>query len=207
MLVMQAITISKIYFLQIKSWFSWFFLYSIFFPVGSIFFIRVLGNNSDPLRLVAGASVLSISIVSINATAYWIMTDRFQKRIQLITTMPIHQYIYFSGIIVVSVVQSVINVHVLLAVLKIFGFTFKYSFGVIGAILITSCLFSVFGILIGKGAKDASHGSLLMNLFGTGAVLICPIFYSISVLPEFIGKIVAFFPYTLAYRAFYHLFG
>jgi uncharacterized membrane protein YfcA len=113
MLVTQAITISKIYFLQIKSWFSWFFLYSIFFPVGSIFFIKILGNHSDPLRLVAGASVLSISIVSINATAYWIMTDRFQKKIQLLKTLPMNQYIYYAGIIIVSVVQSLVNVNVL----------------------------------------------------------------------------------------------
>ena len=203
----HALTISKIYFLQIKSWFLWFFLYSIFFPVGSIFFIKVVGGGADPLRLVAGATVLSISIVSINATAYWIMTDRFQKRVQLMKTMPLHPMIYYSGITIVSVVQSTMNVHVLLAVLKLSHFSFAYSYKTMAAIVLTSCVFSLFGILIGKSAKDTSHGSLLMNLFGTGAVLLCPIFYSIKVLPELLGKIVSFLPYTLAFDVFYNLLG
>jgi hypothetical protein len=203
---MQAITISKIYFLQIKSWFAWFFLYSIFLPVGSIFFIKVVGKSSDPLRLVAGASVLTITIVSINATAYWIMTDRFQKRIQLLMTMPTYRYMYYWGIIIVSVAQSVVNVHALLIILRLFGFSFNYSIWVFVAVLVTSSLLSVIGIFIGKVAKDASHGSLMMNLFGTGAVLICPVFYPLSVLPDSIAIFIQFLPYTLAFKVFYFLY-
>lgn len=202
----QIFTISKIYFLQIKDWAVWFFLYTLFFPVGLVFFIKVIGNDTDSIRLVAGATTLSISIVSINSTAYWIMTDRFQHRLELIKSMPLTPYGYYFAIILVSAVQTTINVHVLIGVMRVLGCAVKYSAMVPITIIATTSLFSVFGIFIGNKAKDTSHGSLMMNLFGTGAVLICPIFYPISVLPESIAGFAVFLPHMLAFQAFYFLY-
>ncbi len=202
MILIDALNVARIYFIQIKNWFLWFFLYTLLFPIGLIFFLRVASNNIDSVRLAAGATVLSISTIAVNATGYWVITDRFQYRIQLIKSLPISFASYYMAIIIVSVSQSLINIYILVFVLKAFDFAIRISPLLSLAVFTTTIFFSLFGIFIGRIVKDTSHGTLMMNLFSTGAVLMCPIFYPIEALPLGIARIAALMPHTIAFRVF-----
>lgn len=205
-MTLQIAAVAKIYFLQIKTWSLWFLLYTILFPLGLIFYVSVVGKCADPARLVAGGSVFTISVVSINATGYWIMTDRFQNQLELLKSMPIGTHIYYSAIILVAIVQSLVNVHALIVVLKVLRFDANYTLLILPATALISGLFCIIGILIGNFVKDTSHGSLMVNLFGSGLVFICPIFYPMSLLPESAARVIALLPHMLAFRFFYLLF-
>lgn len=202
----QIVTVSRIYFLQIRSWFMWFLLYTILFPLGLIFYVSVVGKFIDPVGLVAGGSVFTISVISINATGYWIMTDRFQRQVELLKSMPMSMYVYYLAIVLVAIVQSLVNVHMLIAILKILHFYANYTLWVLPVTVLISGAFCIIGIFIGNFVRDTSHGALMINLFGSGLVLICPLFYPMSILPESIAGIFAVLPHTLAFRVFYFLY-
>lgn len=202
----QVAAVSKIYFYQIKSWFLWFMLYTVLFPLGLIFFTRALGGSIGAARLAAGGTIFAISAVSINATGYWVMNDRFLRQFELLKSMPMHMFLYYISISFVAVCQSLVNVHVLIAVLKTFHLYIHYSFWIVPATVIVSVAFSSIGLLLGRYVKDMNHGSLMMNLIGSGLVFICPIFYPASVLPERIADFATYLPHTVAFRMFSMLY-
>lgn len=160
----------------------------------------------EPARLAAGATVLSISSIGINATGYWVMMDRFEKRIQIINSLAVHKFSYYLGIVFVSVMQSLINVFILIAILNVFSIHAKMSLALAPAIVATSMLFAVVGITVGKYVKDTSHGSLMMNLLSTGAVFVCPIYYPVNILPAGVATIASLMPHTLIFKFFFNLY-
>lgn len=206
MFLINAFTISKIYFLQIKSWSLWFFLHTLFIPIGLVLFVRAAGSDMDSSRLAAGATVLVISSISINATGYWIMMDRFENRMPIIDTLSIHPFSYYLGVMIVSVSQCLINVLFLVLVLNFFSIRTNISIFLPFVTIVSSFVFSLLGISIGKYVKDTNHGSIMMNLLSTGAVLATPIFYSANLLPQGIAISASLTPHMIMFNCLSNIY-
>jgi ABC-type polysaccharide/polyol phosphate export permease len=197
--------VSRIYFLQLKSWLPWFILQTVLFPIGLIFFVKAIGRDIEMERLLAGALVLTISTTTVNSTGFWIVTDRIQKHHELMISLPINKASYYTGIMFVAVVQSFINTHVLMA---FFAFTnkFNYSIAVLITLIISSLIFAAIGMFIGLKAKNTNHATLMLNICGTGLSLMCPIFYPEAALPHIISNVSAIIPHTQLFNILYSLF-
>lgn len=196
--------VSKIYFYHLKSWLPWFMLQTVLFPMGLIFFVKAVGHDVEMQRLLAGALVLTISTTTVNSTGFWIVTDRLQKHYELMISLPINKASYFSGIMFVAVVQACINTHILLA---LFSFTskFHYSISVLLAVVTSSLIFSMMGMVIGLIAKNTNQAALMLNIFGTGLSLMCPIFYPETALPKALSGISILMPHSQLFKILYSL--
>ena len=201
----RILTLSRIYFLQMWQWRLWLALHTLLFPVGILFFLRVTGSGSDPQRLAAGAGLLSLATISINTTTYWIMTDRFERKRDLLMSLPIARYEYYAAIVLTATVQALIVFHILILAIHIFFARVHYSLSVIPVITGIAFSFGIIGLMIGHAAKDSNHGGFLMNLCGAGIVFICPVFYPASALPHNLAHVAAFIPHTFFFRVIYEL--
>ena len=133
------------------------------------------------------------------------MTDRFERKRDLLMSLPIARYEYYAAIILTAAIQALIVFHILILAIHIFFTNLRYSLFAIPIITGITLSFGLIGLIIGHTAKDTNHGGFLMNLCGAGVVFICPVFYPATALPYNLAHIAAFIPHTFFFRVIYEL--
>lgn len=195
----QLAALSRIYLLHIRTWLLWFALQTILFPMGLVFFIRATGSPLSNERFLAGAIVMTLSSTTINSIGFWLMSDRLEKHFELICAMPVRRSLYYLAIVLVSNLQALINVHILFILFRVL-FGIHYTWLNFVVVVFAAMLLSLIGVAIGIKARNTNEGALLINLFGTGMTLICPIFYPAAALPGWVAGIASLIPHTLIFR-------
>lgn len=198
-MIPHTVALSKIYFLHIKTWVHFFVLQTVLFPLGMVLFIKAVGSPLSYDRLVCASLVMTISMTTINSAGFWVMADRFQNNYDLILSLPLSTRSYFASIITVSVVHAFLNAHILLlAFAVIAGVRYSIAIGLI--VLASSAVFSWIGVFLGMRARNTNQGALLLNLFGTGFVLMSPVFYPVTALPPALARIATLLPHAVLFE-------
>ena len=183
----------------VRGWY-WYLMGALVFPVTMFYWSRALATD-DPeavRRIMTGAVVFGITLMTSNMTAQQLIQDRFQGRLQLMITMPMSKAAYALGVIVFSVAIASFTVALLMAFALIAGvdFVLGWSFFVI----VAPTIFSLAGLtlFIASYAPSAEVGSLMANLLGIVFVMISPVFFPIERAPLFMQWLGVVSPFRYA---------
>ena len=167
-----------------RGWY-WFALRPLVFPLGVLFWLRVMVPD-DPvsnLRILSGAVVFGVSLSTANLLTQVILQDRFLGRVRLLVTMPMSKGSYAVGIWAFAAIQSSPVVIVLLA----FSFVVNVELEITWAFLplIVAAMLSVAGIalMIASYAPSVEAGGIMSNLFGVVLVMVSPVFFTMDQAP------------------------
>lgn len=181
-----------------------FALVMMLFPLATLFFARFMTPEGfEPSqRLIAGAVVFGLGISTVNGVAQMIALDRFEFHQRLIVAMPVHQVSYGAGMVLVGSLQGLVQAAILLPLAPLFGIDIQLSAWLIPLALLTAVSMTGVGLMVGTWAPSQQSGNLTANVAGILVVLISPVFYPISRLPEWLQVPARLSPYTHAGEAF-----
>lgn len=168
----------------VRGWY-WFAIRPIVFPLGVLFWLRVMLPD-DPvvnLRILSGALVFGVSLSTANLFTQLVLQDRFLGRVKLLVTMPMSKASYAVGVLVFAAIQSSPVVVVLLVFSFVVGVDVKLTSAFFP--LIVAALLSVAGIalMIASYAPSVEAGGIMSNLFGVVLVMVSPVFFTMDQAP------------------------
>jgi ABC-2 type transport system permease protein len=189
---LQALRSSRPLFLTLFS--------SVALPIPMLFFARYLASNSTQLgpRLVAGSIVFSVGINIVGSLGQQLSQDRFSYRLKLIRACPIHPASYVSGILLTGTGRALLNACLILAFAPALGLDFHFSLWFFPIVALTAVSLAGIGLIIATWSPNWEVASTLSGVSGTFVVLMSPIYFPVSRLPEWLQPIAQLSPYTHA---------
>jgi len=169
---------------MIRGWY-WYALRPLVFPVGVLFWLKVMvpDDLETNTRIMAGAIVFGISLSTANMLSQQILQDRFLGRLKLLVTMPISKSAYATGILLFSTVQAVPIIIILLIFSNTVDVDLSLAWPFFPLILVTLLSVSGIGLFISSIAPTLEIGGIMSNLFGVVLVMISPVFFTMDQAP------------------------
>jgi ABC-2 type transport system permease protein len=181
----------------------WVFLGPFLLPLPMLFLTRHLlpeGTLASP-RLVAGAVVFSVGLTTVQSLAQTLNGDRFTYRLTLIRTCPVHQCAYAFGIVLSACGYAMLNACAILLLAPLFGISIHLSPWYVGATALTAVSLSGLALLIGTLSPSEELGNTIAAVTGIFIVLMSPIFFPVSRLPDWMEPLAQVSPFTHAANA------
>jgi ABC-2 type transport system permease protein len=169
-------------------------------PLGFLLFAKALTPPGFEVgeRLVTGSLVFGMGIMTVNLLAQFILAERFNNEMKLIVASPVHPLSYVGGVLAYSVVQSLLTAAVILGFAPLFSIHIELSFWLVPILLLTAVSLTGIAIIIGTWSPSMELGNMLANTLGILIVLLSPVYYPLERLPEWLGWVARFSPYTHA---------
>ena len=199
----DAALIMRMEILKIRAWAGPYLLGMVLFPLGTLLLVKVMlpPELDADVRLVAGALVFSLGIVTVNVLAQFILAERFNNEMKLIVTAPVHPLSYASGLVAYSVAQSAVTAVVVLSFAPLFDIDVHLSFWLVPLLLLTAVSMTGIAIVVATWAPSMETGNVMANTVGILVVLLSPVYYPIERLPEWLRWLARLSPYTHAAEA------
>lgn len=184
-------TVVEIQLLYYRRYWYWFLIGSLVFPASIFYWSRALAPEDAEAvrRLLTGAIVFGISLMTANNLAQQLYQDRFNQRLKLLITAPMAKAAYGAGVLAFAVIISASTVAVLLAFAVLAGveFTLHWTFLPLGlTVLLTMAGLTLF---IASFAPNAQVGNIMTNLLGILLVFVSPVFFPLERAPALLQAV------------------
>lgn len=178
-------SVLELKFFMMKRGWPWFLMGALVFPMGTFYWARSLAPE-DPeavRRVMAGAIVFGVTLMTANMLATQMIQDRFQHRLKLLVTMPMSKVSYAVGVIAFASLISGLTVGLLLSLGVVSGVDLELTWAFF--LIIVPAVLSLAGLtlFIGSYAPSAEAGGIMANLLGVVLVMVSPVFFSIERAP------------------------
>jgi ABC-2 type transport system permease protein len=152
-------------------------------------------------RLIAGSIVFAVGLNAVNNTGQTLVFWRFSNRLKLLIASPMHQASFVGGFLIVPVLHGLFVSSVLLLLAPLFGIEIHISAWFWPVAALTAFSMVGLALLIGTWSPSQTVGNQLSQISGVLVVLVSPIYYPISRLPDWLEPIANLSPYTHAASA------
>ena len=168
----------------LRAWY-WYLIGSLVFPVGMFYFARALAPDTHEaiLRAMTGTIVLGATMMTTNMLAQSVIQDRFQGRLKLIITMPVHKGAYAGGILAFGSILAATTIGMLLVVAIIAGVAFDMTWAFLPIVVSVLLAMSGFTLFIVSYAPSAEVGGIMSNMLGILMAFISPVYFSMEQAP------------------------
>ncbi len=175
----------------------------LLFPLAMLFFARYLTPPGIPVgpRLVAGSMVFSLGLSTVNELSQTLIFERFMYQLKLIVVSPVHRFSYAAGIVSFGALRGAISALMLLVLAPIFGIHLELSPWLVPIALLTALSMTGLALVVGTWAPSQQMGNLLANTAGILIVMLSPIYFPLSRLPDWLQWPARLSPYTHAASA------
>jgi ABC-2 type transport system permease protein len=173
------------------------------FPVGMLILTRYLlpeGVEAGP-RLVAGTIIFSVGLGTVQSLPQVIAGARSSHQLELFVTSPIHKLGYASGIVLYWCALALVNTCCVLFFAFLFGIDFQLNPLFLPIALLTALSLTGVAIVIGTWAPTMRAAATMSNLAGILLVLVSPIYFPASRLPQPLETLANLSPYSHAASA------
>lgn len=175
-----------------------------------IIFGAFIGSMLPPIHgvpyiqfIVPGLIMMTIITSSYMHTVFAFYLSKFMHTIEEILVSPTPQWVVIAGFVGGGVLRGIIvGVLVLLASLFFTQLPIANPFVIVGAVVLTSILFSFAGLLNGMFAKSFDAMSIIPTFVLTPLTYLGGVFYSIEQFPPFWQTVSLFNPILYMVNAF-----
>jgi ABC-2 type transport system permease protein len=202
--LVDALVVLRIESLQLQRRLVLYLVVMLLFPLGVLFFARYLlpeGVDVGP-RLIAGSIVFNLGITVVNSLSQSIAWARFNHQLKLFQVRPLSRGAYAAGVTSFWVLLAVVNACLILLFAPLFGIDIQLSLWFLPLALLTALSMTGLALLIGTWAPSMQTGNLLSNVVGILLVMVSPIYFPLSRLPEWLQYPARLSPYKYAADAF-----
>jgi ABC-2 type transport system permease protein len=176
----------------------------ILFPLPMLFLARYLvpeGAAVSP-RLIAGSMVFTVGLSTVNGLTASLNGDRFTYRLRIIRSYPVHRVSYAAGMLLAATAQAVLGSCLLLVFAPVFGIKVHLSLWFLPVAVLTALSLAGLALVISTWAPSWEVGNMIGGVAGFAVVLVSPIYFPVSRLPDWLEPIARLSPYTYAADAF-----
>lgn len=180
-----------------------FLLPVLLLPLPMLFLARYLapeGSDIGP-RLLAGSLVFSLGLSTVNDLTASLNADRFTYRLTLIRSYPVYRLSYAAGMLLAGTARAVLGAGLLLLLAPVFGIEIRLSVWLLPVAVLTALSLSGLALVISTRAPNWQVGNTLGNVAGICVVLLSPIYFPVSRLPDWLQPVARLSPYTYAAEA------
>jgi ABC-type multidrug transport system permease subunit len=169
-----------------------------------LFFARGVQPEGSALdtRLIAGSMVFSLGISTVNALAQTLLMERFNHQLQMLVVSPVHRVSYALGALGFGALRGTAGALAVLMAAPFLGFDIHVSLWLVPVALLTAVSMAGMSLVIGTWSRDLMSGNLLAQVAGILIVMLSPVYFSISRLPDWLQWPARLSPYTYAADAF-----
>jgi ABC-type multidrug transport system permease subunit len=201
--VSDVLVIAELQLLRTARPFWGFLIGTVMLPLPMLFFARYLLGDVGELgpRLIAGSIVFSVGLNTVRELAQILNMDRFTYRLTLIRGCPIHPFSYAGGMILAAVSQAVVNAGLVLLCAPLFGIDIALSLWFLPIVILTALSLAGIALVIGTWSPSWEVGNSMAQVVGVFIVLLSPIYFPVSRLPDWLQAAAHLSPYTYAANA------
>jgi ABC-type multidrug transport system permease subunit len=199
----DTLTVAWMEWLRMKTIFWIVSIILLLWPLSMLFFARHLvpeGVEVGP-RLIAGSIVFTLGLSTVNNTAQNVVFSRFANQLKIMVASPVHPYAWAAGSLLIRVLQAMAFSLVLLLFAPVFGIDIQLSLWFLPVALLTALSMVGLGLVIGTWSPNQMIGNQLSQVIGILIVIVSPIYFSVSRLPDWLEPIARLSPYTYAANA------
>jgi ABC-2 type transport system permease protein len=199
----DALAVAWLEWLRVRGYFWVFVPILLLWPLTMLFVMsHVLPADATLTpRLIAGSIVFAVGLNAVNNTGQTLVFWRFSNRLKLLVASPMHQASFVGGFLVVPVGHGLFVSSVLLALAPLYGISIHISLWFWPVVAITALSMVGLALLIGTWSPSQAVGNQLSQISGVLVVLVSPIYYPVSRLPDWLQPVAQFSPYTHAANA------
>ena len=181
-----------------------FFIFVVIFPLAMLFFASSVQPEGSGLqmRLIAGSMVFSLGISTVNGLAQTLLHERFNHQLQMLVVSPVHRLSYALGSLLFGALRGALGALVIVLAAPLFGFDIAVSAWLLPAALLTAASMAGLSLVIGTWARDMTSGNLMAEIAGILVVMLSPVYFDVSRLPDWLEWPARLSPYTHAADAF-----
>jgi ABC-type multidrug transport system permease subunit len=198
----DALVIFEIETLKARSWWPFYLLSVVMFPIGTLYFAKWLvppgAQDAVGTRLMTGSLVFALGLMTVNNLAQIMLWERFNSTLKLVITSPVHRLSYATGVIAFSSLQGMLAGAAVLCFSPLVGIDIHVSWWLIPVLLLTSVSLTGIGVFIATWSPSQEVGNVLANMVGIMVTLLSPVYFPIERLPHWLRWVVRFSPYTHA---------
>ncbi len=191
-----------LYVQESRSALGYFLLSAFALPAGMLLFTSGVADGKPSLCLLAGSMVLALSMLSVVGLGFTLLEDRFRGRLKLIITAPVSPRSYLLGVFLFALAQGVLSAALMLVFAPFVRLQPHLSWQLPLIAVLGTIPLAAIALVSARYAHSIQQGALLNDLVGTGAVLVCPVFYAMHVLPLPLRYLSRVLPPTYAADAF-----
>ena len=133
---------------------------------------------------MTGTIVFGATMMTTNMLAQSVIQDRFQGRLKLIITMPVHKAAYATGVLAFASVLAASSVAVLLVVALVAGVDFTITWAFVPLVVTVLLTMSGLTLLFISYAPSAEIGGIISNLGGVLLTFISPVYFPMEQAPS-----------------------
>jgi ABC-type multidrug transport system permease subunit len=175
----------------------------LLFPLPMLFLARYLAPEGADIgpRLMAGSMVFSAGLSTVADLTASLNNDRFTYRLILIRSYPVHRASYAAGMLFTGATRAVIGACLLLLFAPVFGIEIHLSVWFLPVAALTAVSLSGLALVISTWSPNWEVGNMLGSVVGIFVVLMSPIYFPASCLPDWLEPFARLSPYTYAAEA------
>ncbi len=141
--------------------------------------------------IIPGLMLMNMIMSSFTNSIFLVYTAKFQRSIEELLVSPVPSWLIIVGLVMGSVVRSLIVGVIILIIAMFFAhITIAHVSILIYFAVMTTVLFSLFGIMNGLYAKSFDDLSTVSTFVLTPLTYLGGVFFSASMLPGIFGKLV-----------------
>lgn len=171
---------------MIRAWY-WYLINALVFP-GIMFYWSRTFANDDPeaiRRMLTGAVVFGLSLMTANSLASQMIQDRFQHRLKLFITMPMSRAAYAGGVMCFASVLSAVTVALLLALAYVANVDISLTWAFLPIVVPAVLSLAGLTIFIASYAPTAEVGQIMAAMLGIVLTMVSPVYFSMEQAPLF----------------------
>jgi ABC-type multidrug transport system permease subunit len=146
--------------------------------------------------------VFSLGISTVNSLAQTLLTERFNHQLQMLVVAPVHRISYALGAIGFGALRGTAGSLIVLLAAPFLGFDIQATVWLLPIALLTAVSMAGMSLVIGTWSRDLMSGNLLAQVAGILVVMLSPVYFSLSRLPDWLQWPARLSPYTHAADAF-----
>jgi ABC-type multidrug transport system permease subunit len=180
-----------------------YFIFVVVFPLAMLAFARGVQPAGTALdnRLIAGSMIFSLGISTVNSLAQTLLMERFQHQLQMLVVAPVHRASYALGSIGFGALRGLAGVLIVLLAAPFLGFDIQISVWLLPIAALTAISMAGLSLVIGTWSPTYTTGNVLAEVSGVLVVMLSPVYFSLSRLPDWLQWPARFSPYTHAAEA------
>lgn len=173
--------------------------FTVFFPLGFLFFLNVLVAPSLRIQVLVGTIMLEMALLNINVLAQSMGQDKSSKMFDLWVSLPVSPAVYtFSNALAYlpfSMASALLTVGVAETV---FGIALAWTLLVplLAALLLVWLSTLGIGFLIGAFGRSPRQINSMAQLVGIILTFFTPVFYPVTILPSPLRTVAYAWPLT-----------
>jgi ABC-type multidrug transport system permease subunit len=176
----------------------------LLWPLAMLFLVRHIFPEDVAVgpRLIAGSIVFVLGLNSVNNTANTLVFWRFSYRLKLLISSPVHPASFAAGFLTVPVIHALLTASAVLLFAPLFGISIQLSPWFVPAALLTACSMVGLALVIGTWAPTRILGGQISQIACILLVMVSPIYYPVSRLPDWLQPVAQLSPFTHAANVF-----